>query len=161
MPGVTVDARELEAFEEELDAMGEKVLDKIEGETGAQIRVLMSTTAKNLAPSNRYRAGGTLREMIDSAEQGFATRDSDGVNVGITSHAHYSSFVEYGTGPKGDPKVPHTSKTHWTYFDEVDQVFRPGVPQKPRHFMEPALDENIDNIMKLLSGAVEEVFDND
>ena len=159
MPGITLDLSEMEDFEKELGDIPEKVLSEIDGQTGAEIRQLMSTTAKNMAPSNRYKAGGTLRQMIDSSDKGFSLRDGDHVKVGITSNAKYSIYVEYGTGNRGDPKVPHTTKTHWVYRDDEDNVFRMGKPFPARHFMEPALDDNVDSICEIIAGNIEEVFE--
>jgi len=161
LPGMIVDARELDEFGKKLSKMGDKILDKIDSETGAQIRELLSTSAKNLAPVGRYSGSGTLRQMIDSSDKGFSDRTPNGIRTGISSNAMYSIYIEYGTGNKGDPAVAHTSKKSWVYFDNASQKFRCGKPQKARHYMIPALDDNVDNIRDLIAGDVNEVFEND
>ena len=36
----------------------------------------------------------------------------------VATNVEYAVYVEYGTGKLGDPTVPHTTKDHWTYYNE-------------------------------------------
>lgn len=51
----------------------------------------------------------------------------------IATNVEYAVYVEYGTGKLGDPSVPHTSKDHWTYYNEHLQKFITTHGQKPAH----------------------------
>lgn len=51
----------------------------------------------------------------------------------VSTNVEYAVFVEYGTGKLGDPSVPHTSKDHWTYYNEVLQKYITTHGQKPAH----------------------------
>lgn len=51
----------------------------------------------------------------------------------VAPHTDYASYVEYGTGRRGDPAVPHTDK--------------PG--QSPQPYMRPAMDESKGAILDL------------
>lgn len=49
----------------------------------------------------------------------------------VSTNVEYAVYVEYGTGKLGDPSVPHTSKDHWTYYNEVLQKYITTHGQKP------------------------------
>jgi HK97 gp10 family phage protein len=79
----------------------------------------------------------TIAEQYCPVDTG-ALRDSitiDPLNVGdasitgsVAPHMPYASYVEYGTGQRGDPSAPYAHVASW-----------PGMPAQP--FMRPALDE--------------------
>lgn len=156
--GITVDTKELDEFCNHLDGIADDLMKKLKGETGYQIREVMSLTAKELSPKKTTN----LLHQIDTAGTGFAKEDgTNAVDIGIISNAYYSLFLEYGTGYKGLP-IPggggHTTKKSWVYRGD-DGEMHIGKPIDPQPFMTPALNDNIPNIEKILSGAVDEVFE--
>lgn len=160
---VVIDVTSLEELEEVMAQASEDLAQHLMSDTGAEIRELLSTQAKNMAPVDT----GTLRQMIDSAADGDAVREGDEVKNYITSHANYSIFVEYGTGYKGDPEIPHTSKKVWF---QPNPNYVPGrtsggapfikrFPQAPQRYMRPALTMSVDEIKDIIAGDAERVFE--
>lgn len=160
---VVIDVTSLEELEGIMAQASEDLVQHLLSDTGAEIRELLSTQAKNMAPVDT----GTLRQMIDSAADGDAVREGDAVKNYITSHANYSIFVEYGTGYKGDPEIPHTSKKMWF---QPNPNYVPGrasggppfikrFPQKPQRYMRPALTMSVDEIKDIIAGDAERVFE--
>lgn len=160
---ITIDISELEDLEKVLDHAAEGVKDHLMTDTGALIRELLSTQAKNQAPVRT----GTLRQMIQTAADGNAVREGEEVKNYIKSGANYSIFVEYGTGYKGDPAIPHTTKRVWF---QPNPNYEPGrgsggppfimrFPQRPQPFMRPALTDSVDEIKDIIAGDVEKVFE--
>ncbi len=94
---------------------------------------LVQTAAKNLCPVD----SGQLRNSIvvtDLPEQ---------VGVEIGSNVEYAAYIEYGTGQRGDPSVPH--REDWAGMS-------------PRPYLYPALDANKENIANAVKHAVGRVM---
>ena len=51
----------------------------------------------------------------------------------IETNVEYAVFVEFGTGKKGDPAVPHTAKDSWTYYSDELKRFVTTHGQEPAH----------------------------
>ena len=145
------DLKELEKITMRLIRVPDELNTALEREVSVQVNAVLSSSAKDKAPKRT----GTLQQMIDT--DGFAYRTADGVTMGITSHAHYSIYVEYGTGSEGDPSVPHTDRDYWVYKDD-DGKWRVGKPQKPAYFMRDALLESVDAITSIIQGKAEEII---
>lgn len=95
---------------------------------------LVQTEAKNLCPVD----SGQLRNSIvvtDLPEQ---------VGVEIGSNVEYAAYVEYGTGQRGDPSVPH--REDWAGMS-------------PQPYLYPALDANKENIANAVKHAVGRVME--
>lgn len=69
---------------------------------------------------------GNLRNKIFVAHEKM-------MEYAVTTSVEYAVYVEYGTGKLGDPSVPHTSKDHWTYYNEVLKEFITTHGQAPAH----------------------------
>lgn len=161
---ITIDISGLKELERVLGQAAEGVKDHLMTDTGALIRELLSTQAKNLAPVRT----GTLRQMIQTAADGDATKDGDTVSNYIKSGASYSIFVEYGTGFRGDPAIPHTTKRVWF---QPNPEYQPGrwtpenppfimrFPQKPQPFMRPALNDSVEEVKDIIKGDIGSVFE--
>jgi HK97 gp10 family phage protein len=80
---------------------------------------LIADTARTLCPVDT----GELRDSITVDVQQVAFQSITGT---VFATAPYAEYVEFGTGRRGDPSVPHTDK--------------PGMAAQP--FMRPAVDEN-------------------
>lgn len=96
------------------------------------------------AVMNCPKKTGTLARSIVS--------NVDGNSVTIGPTANYGIFVEYGTGAKGDPKVPHTTREQWVYNSGGQFYTTSG--QKPQPFLVPALKNNKSRIKKVIGQAV-------
>ena len=121
----------------------EKVLEEIEsladtGELEATLGkacALVERSAKELAPKDT----GALRRSITSKVEG-----TEGI---IYTPLEYAPYIEYGTGlfaeNGGRADVP------WNYKDDKGEWHSTsGI--KPQPFMRPALDQNRENIIRLI-----------
>ena len=101
-----------------------------------------------------------MQNSISTKEAEIISRDSaTQVSIGIECPAEYGLFIEYGTGVKGDPEIPHTSKEKWVYFNERKQEFRTGYPLHPRPFMRPALFDHISVYKMMIAEGVAGAWD--
>lgn len=148
------DLRELEKITMRIIRVPERLDEALERETSVQVNAVLSSAAKDLAPKRT----GNLAQQIDT--DGFAYRTKDGVTMGITSHAHYSIYVEYGTGSEGDDAVPHTNREWWVYKDE-DGNWRVGKPHKPNPYMRTALAQSVQPIRDIIAGKAKEIIEYD
>ena len=117
---------------------GSKTLMQIAARSGARkAGLLVEGDAKRLCPVDT----GRLRSSISTETEDTA----EGAKAFVSTNAEYAPFVEYGTGERGDPSVPH--KLHWA-----------GNPPHP--FLRPALAMNRDsgNIQKVFAEEVGKVF---
>lgn len=103
---------------------------------------LVEGTAKEKAPKG---VSGDLRKFMDSKVE------IDGNNIvgTVFNPLEYAPYVEYGTGlfaenGNGRKEVP------WAYEDERTGklIFTSG--QKPQPFIRPALNENRENVKRIL-----------
>lgn len=99
--------------------------------------------AKLLAPVDT----GDLRDSIKVS-------DVKGRSVEVFTDSDHAIFNEYGTGTKGDPAVPHTSKESWVY-PGTDGNFYTSHGMSPRPFMRPAAEFGRENIGEIF----EEVYE--
>ena len=104
---------------------------------------LVERSAKQLAPKDT----GALRRSITSKIEG-----DKGI---VYTPLEYAPYVEYGTGlfaeSGGRKDVP------W-YFEDDKGEWHKTSGQKPQPFMRPALNQNREQILRILKG---EVLDND
>lgn len=160
----------------------EDMADLIESERAGMVCEVMRTVAVNLITDQHAVDTGRLRASVGADNNEIIVRGSKtSVTMGIDCPVEYGIFIEYGTGPKGDPAIPHTSKEKW-YQHNPDYQGEPGknndprnveafgqtftIPefivryaQHPRPFMRPALYNNIDVYKDILEGVVTEVFE--
>lgn len=102
---------------------------------------LVERSAKQKAPKDT----GELRRSISSKVQ-------DGVGIVFTP-LEYAPYVEYGTGlfaeNGGRTDVP------WSYQDDSGE-WHSTSGQKPQPFMRPALDENREQILRIIKEGITE-----
>lgn len=67
----------------------------------------------------------------------------------IGTNVEYAPYVEYGTGPLGDPAVPHTTRKYWRYKDENGN-WHTSHGMKARPYLRPALNINKKYVAKLV-----------
>lgn len=74
-------------------------------------------------------------------------RISSGYSIG--TNLEYAPYIEYGTGPLGDPAVPHTTRKYWRYKDENGN-WHTSHGMKARPYLRPAFNTNKKYVAKLV-----------
>lgn len=136
-----------------------RVTDIIEEDVAPKVcQVMRRTASKKLKDSDAIDTGA-LRASVQAKSADFVKRRGlTTVEMGIETAVPYAQFIEYGTGPLGDPEVPHTEKMRWVYMGD-DGEFHVGVSQEPRPFMRPALYDNRQVIKKIIQREIKEVWE--
>lgn len=125
-----------------------KKLNKLEDADAAKAAVgqacaLVERSAKQKAPKDT----GNLRGSIQSEVR----EGADGIEGVIFTPLEYAPYVEYGTGlfaeSGGRADVP------WCYQDDKGE-WHSTSGQHPQPFMRPALDENREQILRILKEAL-------
>ena len=136
---------ELRNLDGVLDAIEELTDEKlIELEKGIEKAcALVERSAKEKAPKDT----GELRRSITSKVE----KDADGVKGIIYTPLEYAPYVEYGTGlfaeNGGRMDVP------WNYQDDKGE-WHSTSGQHPQPFMRPALDENREEILRIIAEGI-------
>lgn len=78
-------------------------------------------------------------KLIHYLNENIVVQSEGGNSVLIGPTAEYGIYVEFGTGSKGDPSKPHTSKKGWVYYNEKTGGFVYTTGQAPQPFLVPAL----------------------
>lgn len=133
----------------------------IERRCADRIQEQMRTAAAQKL-TNQAVDTGLLRNSIetDDGYNSFVEHPEEGVSVGIRTDVPYALFIEYGTGPKGDPEIPHTSKSSWVYpTGDPEGPFKVAVSQPARPFMRPALYDNRKAFLKIIKDGIKEEFE--
>lgn len=78
----------------------------------------------------------------------------------VQTNVEYAVYVEYGTGKLGDPTVPHTSKDHWTYYNEYLQKFITTHGQKPAHMFTKGFAQAHKTAFEIVQKEVKEIIRN-
>lgn len=107
--------------------------------------LLVESEAVKKAP----KVDGILRQSITSGIS------ADGLTGTVYSPLEYAPYVEYGTGLFATGTGGGRTDVPWIYQDEKTGEFIATSGQKPQPYMRPALDENRENIVKILGGAFE------
>lgn len=89
-----------------------------------------------------------LRESIHTAE-------ISANSVATGTNCEYGPDVEYGTGQKGDPSVPHTTKEFWRYKD-AEGNWHTSHGQPPQPYMRTAFSEEKDNAVIVVKESIQE-----
>lgn len=122
-----------------IDELNERLTRMIEPQKLEQVLgracALVERSAKQKAPKDT----GELRRSITS-------KVSDGVGI-VYTPLEYAPYVEYGTGlfaeTSGRANVP------WSYQDDEGN-WHSTSGQKPQPFMRPALDENREEVKRII-----------
>lgn len=107
-----------------------------------RIGMKMVEFAQKLCPVDT----GALRDSITYQV------DPDEISVEIGSNSEYAPYVELGTGEYSE--VGGTPEKRWVYRDELTGETRVGIPQKPRHFIRPAVADHEDTYKAIMSDAL-------
>ena len=147
-------------FEEVADRMDDhlrEVADLIESDAGPQICEVMRAYAVRKITQQHAVDTGALRNSVSTAQDMIVRNGELSVTMGIECTSDYGLFIEYGTGPNGDPAIPHTSKEKWVYMDTKGR-FKTAHSQHPRPFMRPALYDNVNLYKRIIAKEIVEVF---
>lgn len=95
--------------------------------------------AKGLAPVDT----GALRNSI--------THKAEGGTMIVGSNVEYAPYIELGTGKEYSPPpewIENNAKRgrgldKWYYKDKLTGEWRVGLPQKPRPFLRPAIEDHV------------------
>ena len=120
-------------------------IDKALGRGAARIQAAV----KELTPVDT----GNLRNKIFVAQEKM-------MEYAVTTNVEYAVFVEYGTGKLGDPTVPHTSKDHWTYYNEAVKHFVTTHGQPPAHMFTKGFASAHRKAFEIVNKEVMEVIKN-
>lgn len=85
--------------------------------------------------------------------KGSITREKIPNGYAVGTNVEYAPYVEYGTGTKGDPSVPHTQHDKWTYQDEKGD-YHTAYAQPPRPYLSKAFNDNKQYILKTVHSRV-------
>lgn len=108
---------------------------------------LVQAQAKLLAPVGPpAQGGGDLRDSISVSD--VIDRQTE-----VFTNCEHAIFNEFGTGTKGDPSVPHTTKESWVYKG-TDGKFHTSHGMAPRPFMRPAAEKG----RELIGEVFDEVY---
>lgn len=89
---------------------------------------LMQEHAQKTVKETAYDTGTLFRRIaVEKSENGYT----------VGTNLEYAPYVEYGTGLKGDPTVPHTRRRYWRYQDENGN-WHTSTGMKARPFLRPA-----------------------
>lgn len=103
---------------------------------------LVERAAKQNAPTNTGELARSIASRLES--------DGDDIIGVVYTPLEYAPYVEYGTGlfavNGGRADVP------WCYQDDEGN-WHTTSGQKPQPFLEPALNENREEVMRILEGS--------
>lgn len=128
---------ELIAKYRRINSNTDAILQKALFKAGQQIEA----SAKLLCPVDT----GELRNSIN------VVRIADGVSIG--TNCEYAIYQEFGTGSKGNPTVPHTTKEHWTYYSGGRFYTTSG--NYPQPFLQPAFSVNQNNVKSIIAAELQ------
>lgn len=165
----------LDDLRAKISEMVPNLMQHMEDSAGPQIAQVMRSVAVQNAPVGKVdpirhpTAGGTLRQSLQTSPAIIERNDGEmAVHMGISTSVPYARYVEYGTGIKGDPTVPHTNKRFWfslnpNYDDTKRECadnpkYIQWFAQEPNPFMRNALKATRKIAVKLLAEGATAVF---
>lgn len=107
--------------------------------------MLVEAEAKKKAP----KIDGDLRRSITSKVDITPT----GIEGAVYSPLEYAPYVEYGTGLFSIHPMGGRSDVPWVYKDERTGKFITTYGQHPQPYLNPALEDNRGQILRLIKGA--------
>jgi HK97 gp10 family phage protein len=128
-----------------------KKLDKLGGS------IEQSTQKALLKGGAMFESDAKERCPVDTGElrESIHTEAKDAQTVTVGTSCEHGVYVEYGTGPKGDPSVPHTTKKSWRYKGK-DGSWHTSHGQPPQPFMRTAFSKNKDKVVDAVKEFIKE-----
>lgn len=144
-------------FEDYIPELEKKLTDEIAPQV---VQVMRSLAVKDVRVDT-----GHLRQSLQDGKALIGKEGEHQVFMGISTSVEYARYVEYGTGNKGDPAVPHVPKDFWWAFNPE---WTEGMPeskrfirwyaQPPRPYLRPALKGTEKIAVKLMKEGAKAVF---
>lgn len=159
--GLRIQADDIDDAIRRVNELVPKLMDEYQHRTGVDITQIMYANAIKNAPTDT----GRLKSGIDTEISVVDTFGIKEVHMGIVSPVEYSIFVEYGTGNKGDPAVPHVSKDYWFSPNPDYDALKGNQPyimwwaQEPKPFMRNALKATRRIAVKYMKEGAQAVFE--
>jgi HK97 gp10 family phage protein len=128
-----------------------KKLDKLGGNLPAAMRkakLAGGLVIEGAVKENCPVESGRLRES-------HTTQAIDDHTVSVSTNVDYAIPVEYGTGPKGDPAVPHTAKKYWRYKGP-DGRWITSHGQAPQPYMRLAFKQSKDKALEVIQKSLQD-----
>ena len=118
--------------------------------------IMVEGRAKMLCPTNRYRAGGELRQSIHPETE----VRNDSVVGKVSTIKEYAAFVEFGVGIKGqitnrNKKIPLAYRqTPWVYTPDDGETFYWTIGNVAQPYLYPALHQSKAEVKQLIIDSV-------
>lgn len=118
--------------------------------------VVVEGRAKALCPTNKYRAGGELRQSIHPSTQVL----NDSIIGKVSTVKEYAAFVEFGVGIRGqlsnrNHKIALSYRqTPWTYTPDDGETFIRTIGNVAQPYLYPALKQSKQEIKSLIMNSV-------
>ena len=146
----------LDKLATKLNRMKSEILPSVERGVN-QATIMVEGRAKALCPTNKYRAGGELRQSIhpDTEIKG------DSVIGKVSTIKEYAAFVEFGVGIKGqmsnrNHKIPLAYRqTPWTYTPDDGETFIRTIGNVAQPYLYPALHQSKTEVKDLIIKSVQ------
>lgn len=121
-----------------------------------QATIMVEGRAKMLCPTNKYCAGGELRQSIHPD-----TKILGDKAIGkVSTTKEYAAFVEFGVGIKGqisnrNKKIPLAYRqTPWTYTPDNGESFYRTIGNVAQPYLYPALQQSKNEVKQLIINSV-------
>lgn len=118
--------------------------------------VVVEGRAKALCPTNKYRAGGELRQSIHPSTQVL----NDSIIGKVSTVKEYAAFVEFGVGIRGqlsnrNHKIALSYRqTPWTYTPDDGEMFIRTIGNVAQPYLYPALKQSKQEIKALIMNSI-------
>lgn len=167
---IKVEVEGIDELADDFDRFNDRFKTALTSDIGPEIAQVMYANAVKNVPVDT----GRLRQSLTAGKAVIRREDgSDEVFIGATTNVEYAPYVEYGTGTKGDPSVPHVPKDSWWSLNPNWEIWMPERdPKNPRNnkwlkwyaqapnpFMGTALKQTEKIAIKMMTDGIEEVFD--
>ena len=160
MASITVEVLRADEVAKQLKDVGDALTGSPMEQAMRNAALVVAGAAKELAPVDT----GRLRASITPA----VAREANEVIGVVGSNVEYAPYMEFGTGPAGDPAVPHKA-SHWPPAAALDVwASRHGMPSgavvaraigrrgglRARRYLRDAFDQNEARVRQILEDAV-------
>lgn len=122
-----------------------------------QATIMVEGRAKALCPTNKYHAGGELRQSIHPE-----TQVVDNAVIGkVSTTKEYAAFVEFGVGIRGqmtnrNNKIPLAYRqTPWVYTPDNGESFYWTIGNVAQPYLYPALHQSKIEVKNLIIKSVQ------
>lgn len=153
----------LDELMDSIDGMVPDLNSHLRDKAGHDIAQRMYAQASKLVPTDT----GHLKQSLDTGEAVISS-EGDRTFIGATTAVEYARYVEYGTGNRGDPSVPHVPKDGWWAPNpDYDPTAASGPnsrrfiywrAQAPKPFLRNALQQTRKDAVRIMTASVGEVF---